>query len=70
WMESLLDVRYPPYLGKLKKMQKMNTLSANFDRDGKVKVGLVEYILTLGTGSAMGASIGCVPDETIPRAKI
>ena len=58
WMESLLDVRYPPYLGKLQKMQKMNTLTANFDRDGKVKIGLLRYILTLGTGSAKGASTG------------
>ena len=58
WMESLLDVRYPPYLGKLKKMQKMNTQPANFDRDGKVKVGLIKNILTLGTGSVTGALAG------------
>lgn len=56
WIESLISVRYPPYKGKLAKFQKMSALSPNFDRDGKVKFSLVNYILTLGAGSARGAA--------------
>ncbi|MCJ1407096.1 hypothetical protein MMC19_001166 [Ptychographa xylographoides] len=54
WMEGLLNVRYPPYKGKLVKMQKMNNGSPDFDRDGKVNFNLVTYVLTLGAGSALG----------------
>lgn len=51
WIEGLLDVRYPPYEGKLATLKKMNELKPNFDRDGKVKFSLVSYILSLGAGS-------------------
>ena len=34
WMESLLDVRYPPYDGKLAKFRKMADLKPDFDREG------------------------------------
>ncbi|MCJ1250725.1 hypothetical protein MMC30_007953 [Trapelia coarctata] len=54
WMESLIDVRYPPYKGKLEKFQKMTNSKPNFDREGRVKFSLVSYLLTLGAGSAMG----------------
>ena len=58
WMEGLLDVRYPPYEGKLAKFKKMSELKPNFDRDGKVKFSLVSYILSLGTGSKTGGLVG------------
>ena len=56
WVESLISVRYPPYKGKLAKFQKMSALTPNFDRDGKVKFSLLNYILTFGAGSARGAA--------------
>ena len=34
WMEWLLDVRYPPYAGKLAKFRKMADLKPDFDRQG------------------------------------
>ena len=54
WMESLIDVRYPPYKGKLEKFQKMTNAKPNFDREGRVKFSLVSSLLTLGAGSVMG----------------
>ena len=54
WMEGLLGVRYPPYKGKLDKFLKMNHLKPNFDREGKVKTGLLRFIMTLGAGSVKG----------------
>ncbi|MCJ1462761.1 hypothetical protein MMC07_001364 [Pseudocyphellaria aurata] len=53
WVERLIAIRYPPYKGKLAKIRKMNELKPNFDREGKVKFGLVN-ILTLGAGGVMG----------------
>ena len=53
-MERLLDVRYPPYEGKLGKMRGMNELKPNFDREGRVKFSWVRYILGLGSGSTIG----------------
>ncbi|KAL8694020.1 MAG: hypothetical protein Q9218_001258 [Villophora microphyllina] len=57
WMEFLLDVRYPPYEGKLAKFKKMSELKPNFDRDGKVKFSLIPYILSLGAGSTAGGLV-------------
>lgn len=54
WMERLLDVRYPPYEGKLVKLRNMSELKPNFDRAGRVKFSLVKYILSLGATSTMG----------------
>jgi len=54
WMESLIDIRYPPYKGKLGKFQKMSNSKPDFDRNGKVKFSLAKYILTLGAESSMG----------------
>jgi beta-apo-4'-carotenal oxygenase len=53
-MESLIDIRYPPYKGKLGKFQKMSNSKPDFDRNGKVKFSLAKYILTLGAESSMG----------------
>ncbi|TVY50014.1 Beta-apo-4'-carotenal oxygenase [Lachnellula occidentalis] len=51
WMEKLLDIRYPPYAGKLAKFRKMNGKKPNFDRNGKEIKGLgywVGFVFTLG----------------------
>ena len=56
WMEKLLEARYPPYEGKLAKMQSMIEQKPDFDRDGKVKFSFTNYILTLGAGSMMGGA--------------
>ncbi|KAL8654059.1 MAG: hypothetical protein Q9226_003584 [Calogaya cf. arnoldii] len=60
WMEGLLDVRYPPYEGKLAKFKKMSELKPNFDRAGKVKFSPLSYVLSLGTGSKTGGLIGYI----------
>lgn len=54
WMEKLLAIRYPPYAGtdKLKQYNKMALVKPDFDREGNKKVGLLWYLLTLGSGSA------------------
>jgi len=57
WMESLINVRYPPYKGKLEKFQKMTNGKPNFDREGRVKFSLVSYLLTLGAGNVMGGLV-------------
>lgn len=51
WMEGLLNVRYPPFKGKIEKFRKMTLQKPNFDREGKVNFSLVTYILTLGAES-------------------
>ncbi len=51
WMEGLLNVRYPPFKGKVEKFRKMTLQKPNFDREGKVNFSLVTYILTLGAES-------------------
>lgn len=56
WMERLLEIRYPPYEGKLAKMRSMASGEPNFGRDCKVKFSLVNFILTLGSGSMMGGA--------------
>ena len=56
WMERLLDVRYPPYEGKLSKIRGMNELKPNFDREGRVKFSWVRFLLSLGAGSKMGGA--------------
>ena len=54
WVERLLDVRYPPYEGKLAKYRKMSEWKPDFDREGKVKFNLIKYLLTLGAGNTIG----------------
>lgn len=49
WAESLLDVRYPPYKGKIEKLARFGDLKPNFDRNGVLKArGVVSWILSLG----------------------
>jgi beta-apo-4'-carotenal oxygenase len=56
WIEGMLSIRYPPYTSKkLAKFKQMSEKKPNFDREGKVKVGLVSWILSLGAGNATGA---------------
>ena len=59
WMEKLLAVRYPPYAGtdKFSQFAKMSLLKPDFDRDGKKQVGMLTYLLTLGSGSATGGGL-------------
>jgi beta-apo-4'-carotenal oxygenase len=57
WLEALLGVRYPPYKGKFEQYAKMSVLKPNFDREGNVKMGMIRYILTLGSGTATGAAM-------------
>lgn len=51
WMEGLLNVRYPPFNGKVEKFRKMTLQKPNFDREGKISFSLVTYIMTLGAGN-------------------
>ncbi|KAK5116998.1 hypothetical protein LTR62_006719 [Meristemomyces frigidus] len=56
WMESLLSVRYPPYTDKkLKQMKGMGDLPVTFDRQGRVKGGMVWWVLGLG-GKGWGSA--------------
>ncbi|KAK6584158.1 hypothetical protein PZA11_003888 [Diplocarpon coronariae] len=58
WMEKLIDVRYPPYDGKLKKFRQMSEIKPNFDRDGREIKGLgywAGFVLNLGGSSTKGA---------------
>ena len=49
WIESMLDIRYPPYTKeKWKKMKKMTESKPNFDRNGKQTGGWIWWILGLG----------------------
>jgi beta-apo-4'-carotenal oxygenase len=51
WMEKLIDIRYPPYAGKLVKFRKMSELKPDFDRDGKLVKGFGYWMsLVLGLG--------------------
>lgn len=60
WMEKLIDVRYPPYKGKLEKFRKMSTIKPNFDREGREIKGLgywVSFVLSLGGSSVKGSLV-------------
>jgi beta-apo-4'-carotenal oxygenase len=57
WMEGLLNVRYPPYDGKLAKLRMASEMKPNFDREGRVSSGLAGYILGLGAGSKKGGFV-------------
>ncbi|KIX07170.1 uncharacterized protein Z518_01823 [Rhinocladiella mackenziei CBS 650.93] len=54
WMEKLMAVRYPPYVGtgKLEQFSKMGNLEPDFDREGNPKMSLLWTFLTMGAGSA------------------
>ena len=53
WAEFLLALRYPPYEGKMKMLQRMDQ-KPDFDREGNVRFSLVKYILGLGAASKTG----------------
>lgn len=57
WIESLLDVRYPPYLGKTEKYRSLNAKSPNFDREGK-EVKSAKYWLSMLFGLGLGKKSG------------
>ncbi|EMC92458.1 hypothetical protein BAUCODRAFT_38526 [Baudoinia panamericana UAMH 10762] len=58
WVESMLDVRYPPYTEeKLKKLRKMQEKKPDFDREGRVTGGWVWWTIGLGSKSATGAGV-------------
>lgn len=48
WMEKLLDVRYPPYVGKIEKFRALNDQKPNFDRNGNEIKGLGYWLSFLG----------------------
>lgn len=56
WMERLLAVRYPPFAGtdKWKQFSKMGVQKPDFDRQGRVKLNFLWYLVTLGAGSLTG----------------
>jgi beta-apo-4'-carotenal oxygenase len=52
WIESMLDIRYPPYtLAKQKKFQGMNEMKPNFDRHGKVNATWLGWLIGLGSSN-------------------
>ncbi|CZS92294.1 hypothetical protein WAI453_000176 [Rhynchosporium graminicola] len=58
WMEKLIDVRYPPYAGKLAKWRKMSLAKPNFDRNGHEIRGVgywFGFVTSWGGASAKGA---------------
>ncbi|RFU29923.1 hypothetical protein B7463_g6429, partial [Scytalidium lignicola] len=58
WMEKLLDIRYPPYTGKLKQYKRMGELKPDFDRNGNKVKGLgywAGFIFSLGGKSIKDA---------------
>lgn len=57
WMEKLINVRYPPYAGKLAKFRSMSELKPDFDREGRQKRSLVWAFLGLGSES-WGGGLG------------
>ncbi|OAG37331.1 hypothetical protein AYO21_08408 [Fonsecaea monophora] len=58
WMEKLLAVRYPPFTRtKIAQFQKMTALKPDFGRDGKKRINLLWYFLTLGTGTVVSGSL-------------
>ncbi|TVY20370.1 Beta-apo-4'-carotenal oxygenase [Lachnellula arida] len=48
WIEKMLDIRYPPYAGKLEKFRKMSGKKPNFDRNGNEIKGLGYWVGFLG----------------------
>ncbi|KAI8930792.1 hypothetical protein NX059_011816 [Plenodomus lindquistii] len=61
WIESLLDVRYPPYTAKKKKkFAGMNEMKPNFDREGRTKLGWSGWLLRLLGINGLAAAIVAV----------
>jgi beta-apo-4'-carotenal oxygenase len=58
WMEKLLDVRYPPYAGKLAKFRQSSELKPNFDRNGNEIRGVKYWLgVILGMGGDGASSV-------------
>lgn len=58
WMEGMLNVRYPPYDGKLAKFRQMSEKKPNFDRDGNEIRGLgywMSFLLGMGADTVRGS---------------
>lgn len=54
WMEALLNIRYPPYAGKLAMFRFTNDFKPDFDRDCRTKRSLVWTFIGLGSDSYSG----------------
>ena len=56
-MEKLIDIRYPPYAGKLAKFRAMSEMKPDFDRQGKQIKGVkywLGFVFGLGGKSLTG----------------
>ncbi|PWY88509.1 aldehyde dehydrogenase [Aspergillus heteromorphus CBS 117.55] len=52
WMETFLNIRYPPYGNKIELYKKATVLAPDFDRSGKkLPLGWLRYMLTVGGGT-------------------
>ena len=57
WIESMLDIRYPPYSkDKFRKLKRMTELKPDFDRSGRPTGGLVWWTLGLGAKGRTSAA--------------
>lgn len=60
WVEKLLEVRYPPYAGKLSRFRMTNDLRPNFDRQGNEIRGVAYwfgFLFRLGGESKKGVLV-------------
>lgn len=57
WIEALINVRYPPYAGKLKLFRMTSELTPDFDREGRLKRSMVWAFLTLGSEDFSGGIV-------------
>lgn len=60
WMEGLLNVRYPPYHGKIEKFRQMSERKPNFDREGNEIRGLgywLGFVTGLGGTTVRGSLV-------------
>ncbi|KAH9207563.1 Aldehyde/histidinol dehydrogenase [Leptodontidium sp. 2 PMI_412] len=63
WVEKLLEVRYPPYAGKLSRFRMTNDLRPNFDRQGNEIRGVAYwfgFLFRLGGESKKGVLLRIV----------
>lgn len=54
WVEKVLSMRYPPYAGKFSNYVRTSALKPDFDRMGRKKFGLLDWMIwlvTLGGGA-------------------
>lgn len=61
WLESLLDVRYPPYTPKKqKKFAAMNNVKPNFDREGRTKLSWSGWLLRWVGAKGLAVAIAAI----------